>query len=163
MRKRLSAKPIQDAKLRFWSYTVTGPTNKCWEYRGDVDDVGYGRVTIAGKKMRTHRFSYMIHHDLTPEDMNGIVIRHTCDNRACVNPSHLLPGTITDNHKDMVERGRHTIGERHPGVKLTEHQVLEMRRLFDGHIFNQAQLAEVFNIHPATVHDIVRRKAWKHI
>lgn len=35
-----------------------------------------------------------------------MVVRHTCDNRKCINPEHLVPGTHRENMKDMVERGR---------------------------------------------------------
>lgn len=35
-----------------------------------------------------------------------MLIRHTCDTRACVEPTHLLLGTHLDNNHDMIERGR---------------------------------------------------------
>lgn len=37
----------------------------------------------------------------------GAVLRHTCDNRRCANPNHLVLGTSADNVRDMMERGRH--------------------------------------------------------
>jgi len=37
----------------------------------------------------------------------GVVLRHNCDNRLCMNPNHLEPGTPKDNVDDMMARGRH--------------------------------------------------------
>jgi len=34
------------------------------------------------------------------------VVRHTCDNIKCINPSHLLGGTHLDNMNDRSKRGR---------------------------------------------------------
>jgi len=34
------------------------------------------------------------------------VVRHKCDNRACLNPEHLEIGTIADNNEDARTRGR---------------------------------------------------------
>ncbi|UGO47583.1 HNH endonuclease [Morganella phage vB_MmoP_Lilpapawes] len=34
----------------------------------------------------------------------GMVVRHTCDNKRCVNPNHLLLGTRKENTHDMLER-----------------------------------------------------------
>lgn len=36
----------------------------------------------------------------------GLVIRHTCHNRECVNIEHLLIGTVKDNVADDVARGK---------------------------------------------------------
>ena len=36
------------------------------------------------------------------------VVRHTCDNRGCVNPLHLQVGTRAENTQDMLTRKRHS-------------------------------------------------------
>lgn len=163
MKRKNSLTPLKDAKVRFWSNVRTAAPDDCWNYERDRDSNGYGRVTIAGKKMRTHRFSYMIHHELTQEDIKGIVIRHTCDNPSCVNPNHLIPGTPADNIHDAIERGRNAKGDKSPKSKLTAAKVAMIRSLHKTHGLNQAQLADAFGVHPATVNDLLLYKTWKHI
>lgn len=53
-----------------------------------------------------------------PDDL---VVRHTCDRKGCVNPAHLLLGTVADNTRDAMERGRHKGGfDTWPKEKLNE-------------------------------------------
>jgi hypothetical protein len=42
----------------------------------------------------------------------GLVIRHMCDRPACVNPCHLLEGTLADKAADRHERRRDFWRER---------------------------------------------------
>jgi hypothetical protein len=34
------------------------------------------------------------------------VVRHTCDNPACINPAHLVKGSQKENVSDMLQRQR---------------------------------------------------------
>ena len=79
----------------------------CIEFAGYRDRDGYGRKSRHGKMRYAHRLAYVDKHGLTLDDIDGQVVRHTCDNPPCVNPDHLLLGTQQDNVNDKMTRGRH--------------------------------------------------------
>ena len=75
----------------------------CWEWQGAISDTGYGALTIKGKTIHAHRYSYQINIGDIPK---GMFICHKCDNRKCVNPNHFFLGTNGDNMLDAREKGR---------------------------------------------------------
>jgi hypothetical protein len=97
-------------------------------------------------------------------DIKGQVVRHTCDNRLCVNPEHLVIGSQADNVQDMHERGRasdvRATGKDHGTVKLTEQQVLDIRSRTRE---SQRELAAEFGVSQYAIYSIIARKTWKHI
>jgi hypothetical protein len=59
-------------------------------------------------------------------------------------------------------------GEDHPLRKLTEEQVIEIRRRYVSGVnqynpSNRRELAEEFGINPTHVWQVYARKVWKHI
>ena len=78
----------------------------CWEWMGLKSKAGYGKMkgkTNLGDESLVHRLSYYIHKgDL----IKGKVIAHSCDNRNCVNPEHLLQWSQKDNVRDMFKKKR---------------------------------------------------------
>lgn len=85
-----------------WTVTASG----CWEWNGKRNDNGYGIFSarrLGYESARAHRVMYEC---VTGEELGARKLRHTCDNPPCVNPEHLIPGTMADNTRDMIERGR---------------------------------------------------------
>lgn len=65
---------------------------------------------------------------------------------------------------DYSRGAGHTRGETHLWAKLTETQVREIRSIFIPNKWGEyAKLARWFEVAPATIHLIIKRKNWKHI
>jgi hypothetical protein len=85
--------PILD---RFWS-RVRMTEDGCMEWTGFLDRDGYGQIGLGGRggrSVRVHRWAYGFFVGPIP---NGLVIDHLCRNRACANPAHMEPVTVTEN------------------------------------------------------------------
>lgn len=129
----------------------------CVNWTGPFGSLGYGRFKRAGKLILAHRQAFFATHGYWPK-----VCRHTCDNRACVNPEHLLDGTRGDNNRDRTARGRSAKGAAHGLSKLTEDAVINIReRWANGE--RQVDLAAEYGVYQTTISSVVRRKVWTHV
>lgn len=85
---------------------------------------------------------------------------HTCDNRQCVNPAHLMLGTNQDNTDDMLSKGRDKLkGVLHKNCKLSEDQILAIRS--DTRF--QRAIAADYGVSQALVSLLKCDKRWRHL
>lgn len=135
------------------------PKRGCWEWTGKVLPNGYGTITTGGKSTQAHRVSYAIFNGPIAD---GMMVRHTCDNRLCVKPSHLLLGTHADNMDDRDGRSRQAMGVQLPQHKLTPESVREIRSLAtEG--WSQNRLAQRYSVSRRAVQALLQGKTWKHV
>lgn len=67
---------------------------ECVVWTAGTDRDGYGTFYLRRKNRRAHRVAYFNAYGAIPE---GYVVNHTCQNRGCVNPTHLRLATVKEN------------------------------------------------------------------
>lgn len=177
---------------RFWAkVNREGPVPRhrpelgpCWIWTGAVHHSrGYGLVWQPNTKLLAHRVAWELSVGPIPVPLQ---VCHHCDNRVCVNPSHLFLGTQLDNVRDCIAKGRRGStaggkypqgdahwtrrnperrlhGTRSPHAKLDDQTVIEIRALYAAGGISQPQLAHRFGVRQGTISFILSRKTWKHL
>jgi hypothetical protein len=156
-RRRESAKQRLEF-LDLLRLAIAAGYSSCIEWPWSRDKGGYGTFANAKGDSRTaaHRWVYTALVGPIPADQQ---VRHTCDNPPCVFPAHFLLGSSADNHRDMVERGRSTSGERNPRATITLGDVaLVLRLAAIGWTYRA--IAERVGASPQHVGRLVRSERW---
>ncbi len=155
-------KEIDKLKIRFNKYI--DKKDSCWEWIGTKWSEGYGNIHFRGKKIGSHRASWLLNKGEIPESM---YVLHSCDNRSCVNPKHLFLGTAKDNSDDMIKKGRnrHVISTGiHRGLnKLHRNQVQEIKKILSLNKLKQHVIANMFSVSQQTISEINIGKTWRTI
>jgi HNH endonuclease len=137
--------------------TIPEPNSGCLLWCGSFRKNGYGQFfPKKGVSMLAHRASWELQNGPIP---TGLSILHKCDVPACVEPSHLFPGTQADNMADMVKKGRSTQGARHPNARTSESKVREIAAA----VGSYREISIRFGVTRDIVSHIKQRRTWKHL
>lgn len=135
----------------FFSYVAIDPVTRCWNWIGGKDEGGYG--FFRGARAHRHMFA-----EAVADIPVGMWVLHRCDNRGCVNPTHLFLGDHQDNVDDMHMKGRanKARGEAVGTARLTAADVVAIRS--DDR--TQEQIARDYGVAQTTISAIKRNVNW---
>lgn len=161
--------------VRFFAAVGPADANGCWPWMGfkirpsptraGCRRLPYGRFDVWSptlRKVRTFAAHRHLWSKLYGRIPKGRVVMHTCDNASCVNPEHLQLGTQRQNVHDARRKGRLPVGTRMPTHKLTDADIVEIRR-------RRAQgeychvIGKDFGVSHMLVSFIARGKRWRHV
>lgn len=113
----------------------------CLIWWGGKTTDGYGETFVDGRVVYAHRIAFELHIGPIPP---GHDIHHRCEQRACIEPTHLQP-------RDHAE---------HAATKLTRADAARIRQLYATGRWTQARLGALFDIRRAYVSEIIHHKYW---
>jgi DNA-directed RNA polymerase subunit H (RpoH/RPB5) len=158
MRKSPPKLPIKE---RFESKFISEPNSGCWLWTASYRTTGYGQFNFTGYRPEiASRSAYKIYIGPIPKNME---VCHKCDTPACVNPKHLFLGSHTDNMHDSSMKKRLHFGEENGMNKLTEKQIIEIRKKYIPDIYTQDMLAKEYGVTQGQISGIVNNKRWRHV
>lgn len=158
---------------RFWKFVnrdgpiIRPELGQCWVWTGHCDKhkrgyLRFGRAELG--KCISSRASWIVSFGSIP---TGRFVLHKCDNPECVRIDHLYLGTQADNMKDKQVRGRHHLlgrgdlisGKDNPNSRLTEENVLEIRRAASEGV-RGCVLAIKYGVTKEAIYHIIHRRTW---
>ncbi len=110
----------------------------CWVFNGR----DYPAFQRNGVSIPIHRAICGEHlgRDLGPDEVSC----HKCDNRACVNPDHLFPGSQQDNIDDMLAKGRNSF-------KISYAEARQVVDLLDCGVMSETEIAHLYDVGVTTI------------
>jgi len=150
---------------RFWAKVSKGGPDDCWEWMAAKQGDGYGVFHLHGPKL-AHRVVWGLERGPLPKgDYYGTTcVCHSCDNRACVNPSHLFLGTQQDNVIDRDQKGRNVNlrGEDHGRAMLSDLDVKHIKELLAAGCW-PVEIAAAMGVSRQSISKINTGRTWAHI
>jgi len=131
--------------------------NGCWICVNHCKRDGYPQKSINGKMVNLSRTVYEA--STKSKIPDGMCVCHKCDERACINPSHMFLGTRKENNQDRDKKGRQVSmrGEKHGNHKFSNSQILSIRK----DCRRQIDIAKEYGVSQPVISQIKRGVTWK--
>lgn len=140
--------------------------DKKYEIKGSINYYGYLEICFwVNKKGCSKKIHRLIAEAFIPNPENKKTVNHKDGNKLNNSAKNLEWATIGENVRHARKLGLYPDrkGEDHPNSKLTNKDVIEIRRLCKEKKYNQVQIAKKYNLTPRNVCSIKKRETWRHI
>lgn len=140
-----------------------GP-GECWEWLGNRDAQGYGKLHLRRDGVQTIWLAHRIALELKLDRALAAdeCALHSCDNPPCQNPAHLRVGTRAENNREAHSKRRHAHGEGAGNPKLTESQAFDaVCRIRAGEVAER--VAADYGVSGRLLRYINKGRKWPHL
>jgi len=135
----------------------------CWTRSSGIPQNFYPCLWISGRVAHGHRVALELY---TGANLSGLEACHRCDNKWCINPTHLFWGARSENMRDCASKGRSKIpyakGSASGMAKLSEESAAAIRASY-GPSCSTYKLARDYGVTRRTIANILQRKTWNHV
>jgi len=147
------------APLAFLTSLLETQEKSCIPWPYGKNPRGNGVVYFEGAMTAAGRAMCILAHGRPPVDKPESA--HNCGlgHEGCVNPNHVYWASKAENYSDRVTHGVSQRGIRHGQAKLTEAEVIEIRKLCSAGQ-SRSSVAVKFGVARQTVNSIVWRHIW---
>jgi hypothetical protein len=156
-----------EEKVDFWLKNHTRKEEDCLFFLGGIGIDGYGRRNVlidnVKRKVEVHRWVYCIKNNVDYFDKSWVA-RHTCNNRSCIKPEHIVQGTREENALDARSYSKASkLSEKNVREIIENFLRVEAWPLGSKKVFVQ-KYSEKFGVSTSAIQNIVfRRLNWKDI
>jgi hypothetical protein len=120
----------------------------------------YPQVIFAKRTYNANRYICELTHGPAPSSNHHAA--HSCGKSRCFNKHHVYWATPAQNIADKQKHGTVIFGERHHKCKLSEFDVMEIRRLLSEDI-SYSIIAKQFNVSKSLICWISKGGGWKRL
>jgi hypothetical protein len=172
--KRLLTAPLTGYRWLLWSLITPPEDGSCmlWPFNKSTNKSGqsYGTVSVGSRYMSfaVTRLVYEMFNDGPIPD--GYEAAHSCGNTLCFRPDHLILKNRSEQVRGSYRKGTRKspfagiCGEKVTGAKLTNEQVVEIRRRWDAGERGRDMAPDYPMIKTLTLFwNVGTRRTWKHV
>lgn len=128
------------------------------------DASGYLMVILSkNRKKRPFKIHRLVLYAFIGKPQKGMVARHLDGNRLNNRLDNLCWGTASENQLDRKIHGTDSIGENNGKSKITETQVIKIRKLKEKYKLSYKKISDQENIPYGIVLNIFSGKSWSHV
>jgi hypothetical protein len=130
-----------------------------------INSTGYYYVTLSnGNSRKNRRVHSLVAKAFLPNHKNRRTVNHINGNKSDNSLCNLEWATDSENHTHAFKTGlKELCGVAKRDRKLTNTQVLEIRKLLKQSELTQKQIGEMFNVYRTTISDIKLGKRFKNV